>query len=132
MESTTVKRIITKNEGEKDGVAHPPKALLKNFLSDVPTDKDGTFDEKSTHNNSMVQNSKPIADLFPHCTVMFADIAGFTAWSSQREPAQVFLLLQVIFHFFGHLARKYGVFKVETIGDCYVAVTGLPDPQHGE
>lgn len=25
--------------------------------------------------------SRPIADLFPHCTVLFADIAGFTAWS---------------------------------------------------
>jgi hypothetical protein len=43
------------------------------------------------------ENSKPIADLFPNCTVMFADIAGFTAWSSSREPIQVF--------------------KVETIGD---------------
>ena len=27
----------------------------------------------------------PIADLFPHCTVFFGDIAGFTAWSSSRE-----------------------------------------------
>lgn len=26
-------------------------------------------------------------------------------------------------------ARKLGVFKVETVGDCYVAVTGLPDPR---
>jgi hypothetical protein len=61
--------------------------------------------------------------------VLFADISGFTAWSSEREPTQVFTLLQAIFHKFDTLARKRDVFKVETIGDCYVAVTGLPDPQ---
>ena len=33
----------------------------------------------------------PIADLFPDCTVMFADVEGFTAWSSVREPSQVFV-----------------------------------------
>jgi class 3 adenylate cyclase len=39
------------------------------------------------------------------------------------------LLLQTIYHAFDILAKRRGVFKVETIGDCYVAVTGLPDPQ---
>lgn len=43
----------------------------------------------------IVKNSKPIADLFPETTIFFADIAGFTAWSSAREPAQVFTLLEV-------------------------------------
>lgn len=74
-------------------------------------------------------HEKPIADLFLNCTVLFADIAGFTAWSSEREPEQVFTLLQTFFQKFDHLARKRSVFKVETIGDCYVAVTGLPDAQ---
>jgi hypothetical protein len=41
----------------------------------------------------------------------------------------VFMLLQAIFQAFDRLAKKRSVFKVETIGDCYVAVTGLPDPQ---
>ena len=41
--------------------------------------------------------TKPIADLFPEVTIMFADIAGFTAWSSAREPAQVFQLLETIY-----------------------------------
>jgi hypothetical protein len=79
--------------------------------------------------NNDRDNSKPIADLFPHTTVCFADIAGFTAWSSVREPAQVFVLLETVYAAFDKLAAKRRVFKVETIGDCYVAVTGLPDPQ---
>jgi hypothetical protein len=65
--------------------------------------------------------SKPIADLFPHTTVLFADIAGFTAWSSVREPSQVFTLLETVYHAFDVMARRRGVFKVETVGDCYVS-----------
>jgi Adenylate and Guanylate cyclase catalytic domain len=49
-----------------------------------------------------------------------ADIAGFTAWSSMRDPHQVFTLLESIFQAFDALAKKRGVYKVETIGDCYV------------
>lgn len=70
----------------------------------------------------------PLADLFPNTTVMFADIAGFTAWSSAREPSQVFILLETIYAAFDKLAYRYGVFKVETVGDSYVAVGGLPEP----
>jgi class 3 adenylate cyclase len=75
------------------------------------------------------QHDQPIADLFPYCTVMFADISGFTAWSSAREPAQVFILLQTVYQSFDLIAKRRHVFKVETIGDSYVAVTGLPEPQ---
>jgi hypothetical protein len=67
--------------------------------------------------NENAENSKPIADLFPNCTVMFADIAGFTAWSSSREPAQVFTLLQAVYQAFDKIATRRRVFKVETIGD---------------
>jgi hypothetical protein len=52
----------------------------------------------------------------------------FTAWSSVREPSQVFTLLATAFREFDQLANSQGVFKVETVGDCYVAVSGLPEP----
>ena len=54
---------------------------------------------------------------------------GFTAWSSTRDPSQVFQLLEAIYNSFDEIAKSRKVFKVETVGDCYVAVTGLPDPQ---
>jgi Adenylate and Guanylate cyclase catalytic domain len=64
----------------------------------------------------VVRSSKPIADLFPACTVFFADIVGFTAWSSSREPSHVFTLLESIYGAFDTIARSRDVFKVETVG----------------
>jgi class 3 adenylate cyclase len=90
------------------------KARLKTYLLHPPS-------------LDMLTESEPIADLFPNTTVLFADIAGFTAWSSEREPSQVFKLLESLYSEFDEVARELGVFKVETIGDCYVAVTGLPE-----
>lgn len=70
--------------------------------------ENGVFDEK--------REAAPIADLFPHATVLFADIAGFTAWSSSREPSQVFTLLQAVYKEFDMIAIKRNVFKVWTSG----------------
>ncbi|CAB9524168.1 Receptor-type guanylate cyclase gcy [Seminavis robusta] len=75
------------------------------------------------------KKSKPIADKFPDTTVLFADLAGFTQWSSSREPEHVFILLETLYGAFDKVALRREVFKVETIGDCYMAVTGLPNPQ---
>jgi Adenylate and Guanylate cyclase catalytic domain len=93
---------------------------LKGFLSDK-----SHYDSKS---KELLFQTKPIADLFPETTVIFADIVNFTAWSSVRDPSQVFTLLEAVYNAFDDIARKRRVFKVETIGDCYVAVCGLPEP----
>lgn len=83
----------------------------------------------NTNRTSKNEVDSPIADLFSNCTVLFADISGFTSWSSERSPGQVFILLENIYGAFDRIADRRGVFKVETIGDCYMAVTGLPNPQ---
>ncbi|CAJ1946025.1 unnamed protein product [Cylindrotheca closterium] len=80
-------------------------------------------------NNSKPLTTPPIADIYTSTTVMFGDIAGFTKWSSTRQPTEVFVLLETLYGSFDKIAKKMNVFKVETIGDCYMAVTGLPHPQ---
>ena len=54
------------------------------------------------HNSN---DSAPIADLFPSATVLFMDIAGFTAWSSAREPSQVFILLETIYRRYENISK---------------------------
>eukprot|EP00980_Cylindrotheca_fusiformis_P013555 scaffold3456_cov112-Cylindrotheca_fusiformis.AAC.1 len=79
--------------------------------------------------SSSISGSAPLAELFPSVTVVFADLVGFTAWSSTREPHHVFILLETIYGAFDKLAYRHGVFKVETVGDCYVSAVGLPEPR---
>ena len=71
----------------------------------------------------------PIAQVYPETTVIFADIVGFTSWSATRAPTQVFHLLETVYAGFDALAKVHGVYKIETIGDSYVAVVGLPQPR---
>lgn len=63
-----------------------------------------------------VFGAAPLADLFPNTTIVFADIVGFTAWSSAREPQQVFRLLESLYMAFDKIAYRHGVFKIETVG----------------
>ena len=108
------KEKLAKNSGEKQATKVSPTEAVQAMAN--------------TSGDTQVAG-KPIADLFPSATVMFADIAGFTAWSSTRDPAQVFTLLETIYSSFDAIAKKRKVFKVETIGDCYVACCGLPEPR---
>jgi class 3 adenylate cyclase len=108
-------------EDKQNGRWLAPKSGLKNFL----IEGEGT---KKT-DDDLFFKTKPIADLFPETTIMFADLVGFTAWSSVREPSQVFTLLETVYHAFDMIAKQRRIFKVETVGDCYVAVAGLPDPR---
>ncbi|CAB9512119.1 Receptor-type guanylate cyclase gcy [Seminavis robusta] len=78
-------------------------------------------------NASSATTGRPIQERFDPTTVLFADIAGFTQWCSEREPCHVFTLLEAVFFVFDNLAKQLSVYKIETIGDCYVAVTGIPD-----
>ncbi|CAJ1957666.1 unnamed protein product [Cylindrotheca closterium] len=76
--------------------------------------------------NEIIQDEIP-PDLFLNTTVMIADIYGFTAWTSVREPVQVFKFLETLYERFDSIADRHGIFKVDTTGEHYVAASGLPE-----
>ncbi|MCB9102036.1 MAG: response regulator [Anaerolineales bacterium] len=79
--------------------------------------------------NRLKQSPEIIADHFEAVTVLFADIVGFTTLSAQIGPEELVKLLNDIFSRFDGLADRYGLEKIKTIGDAYMAVAGLPMPR---
>jgi adenylate cyclase len=69
-----------------------------------------------------------IADSFPDVTVLFADIVGFTKFSTGVNPERLLFLLNEIFTAFDEIAESRGLEKIKTIGDSYMAVAGIPVP----
>ncbi|HAX78687.1 MAG TPA: adenylate/guanylate cyclase with GAF sensor(s) [Cyanobacteria bacterium UBA11372] len=67
-----------------------------------------------------------IADSFSEVSVLFADLVGFTDFSSQKSPTELVEFLNLIFSKFDLLSQKHGLEKIKTIGDAYMVVGGLP------
>lgn len=70
-----------------------------------------------------------IADGYEEVTVLFADLVDFTRYSANRVPRQLVNALNEMFSEFDHLAERFGLEKIKTVGDAYMAVAGLPTPR---
>ncbi|HRO39842.1 MAG TPA: adenylate/guanylate cyclase domain-containing protein [Flavobacteriales bacterium] len=68
---------------------------------------------------------------FDQATVLFTDFRGFTQMSEKLSPEQLVNELDTCFKHFDGLMDKWGMEKIKTIGDSYMAAGGLPDPAKG-
>lgn len=68
----------------------------------------------------------------PAAAILFADIKGFTAMAERMEPRMLVGMLETCFAALDTVAERYGLEKIKTIGDAYLAVAGVPraDRQH--
>lgn len=119
---------VKRRQAKVEGMAKQTDAIVQQIfpgqLREMVIEEDnGSFasehDEEATNHtkkqtNTIDDNAKQMADFYPEATVAMIDLLGFTAWSSTREPSQVFDLLEHIFQGFDKVARHRGIFKVST------------------
>ncbi len=75
--------------------------------------------ELTSHPNST------IAKEYPNVTVLFTDIVGFTKISGEMKAEEVVTMLNKMFSLFDERAQREGIEKIKTIGDAYMAASGL-------
>ncbi len=104
-------------------------------------EKTEVIEQKNRENEALLLNILPgeiatrlkggereIADNFADVTVLFGDIVGFTVLSSNTSAKRIVEILNDIFRLFDQEAHELEIEKIKTIGDCYMAVCGLPHP----
>jgi adenylate cyclase len=70
-----------------------------------------------------------IADAFAEASILFADMAGFTARASDTAPAELVRFLNGVFTRLDALVETHGLEKIKTTGDAYMVVSGVPEPR---
>ncbi len=68
---------------------------------------------------------KTISQKYPNATILFTDIVGFTKMSSEMSAEKIVSMLNELVSLFDKRAKEEGVEKIKTIGDAYMAATGL-------
>jgi class 3 adenylate cyclase len=76
----------------------------------------------------LTEGRELIADQFDMVTVLFTDLKGFTEFASRLDPKDLVTFLNIMYTQFDLITDKYGLYKVEIIGDAYFVVGGCPEP----
>lgn len=78
----------------------------------------------------LIRGEQVSGDHLDSATIVFLDIVGFTTMSHRIPAGHVVHVLEQVFSVLDDVCRVHDLTKIKTIGDSYMAASGVPEPQH--
>src|SRR5438309_6438558 len=117
-------------------------ALRRHSLRALENEYVGKIENEKRHSENLLRNILPaeiatrlrngesnIADHFDDATVIFADVVGFGKITARMKAYEIVACLNQLFSEFDKLAEDAGIEKIKTIGNNYMAASGVPTPR---
>jgi class 3 adenylate cyclase len=112
-------RLLFLRERDVDRERRRGDALLRNILP-------GTIIDRLKVRGPRLDDTL-IAERYAEASVLFVDLVGFTEQAARTDPDELIATLDGVFSRWDDLADQFGLEKIKTIGDAYMAVAGVPD-----
>ncbi|XP_037522806.1 receptor-type guanylate cyclase Gyc76C [Rhipicephalus sanguineus] len=141
--SQVQERLKKMRQGMKPNIMDNLMALMEKYannLEELVTERTCLLEEEKKKTEALLHRMLPktvalqlmrgqmvVPESFDAVTIYFSDIVGFTEMSATSTPLEVVNFLNELYTCFDSIIRHYDVYKVETIGDAYMVVSGLPE-----
>ena len=76
--------------------------------------------------DQLKRGERVLPESYDSVTIYFGDIVGFTTLCAESTPTEIVNMMNDLYSKFDQTIEKFDAYKVETVGDCYVIVSGLP------
>jgi class 3 adenylate cyclase len=116
-------RLLFLRERQLEHERRRSEALLLNILPEAIAER---LKERAEVGTGGLVAGHALADGHREVAVVFADLAGFTEQAGRTAPEPLVATLDSLFSEMDGLADRYGLEKIKTVGDAYMAVAGVP------
>mmetsp|Transcript_5949 Transcript_5949/g.22580 ORF Transcript_5949/g.22580 Transcript_5949/m.22580 type:complete len:1130 (-) Transcript_5949:2605-5994(-) len=129
MYATVIAEGQSRNDFFFRGVGEKKRAVMERRTKKVFDILKSIFPSEVIEQAQMLGSDQSVmAQYVESMSISYADICGFSKWSSTKSAKRLVNILSNLFSQFDIIAERHKVYRLQLVGDNYVSISGCPVP----